>query len=100
MIKEHEDFGIIVKDMDQYIRRMEKIQMRIDAAYMLGIDTVEYEKRAARPVHLDVGFNIGDESDERKVIIRTIQQSKSKGGNRRICLDVDVWTEDGTRNER
>jgi hypothetical protein len=93
MKKEHEDFGIIVKDMDQYIRRMEKIQSRIDAANMLGIDTVEYEKRAARPVHLGRGFVVGDESDEPKVMIHTIQQSNSKDGNRRICLDVDVWTE-------
>jgi hypothetical protein len=98
-MKHNEDFGIIVKDMDQYIRRMNKIQSRIDAANMLGIDTVEYEKRAARPVRLGTGFMIGNESDETKVIIHTIQQSKSKGGNCRICLGVDVWTEDGTRSE-
>lgn len=89
--KEHEDFGIIVKDMDQYIRRMEKIQSRIDAANMLGIDMVEYEKRAARPVHLGRGYEIGG-STEPRVMVHTIQQSKSKDGNRCICIDVDVWT--------
>lgn len=81
MIKEHKDSSIIVKDMDQHIRRMEKIQSRIDAANMLGINTVEYEKRAARPVHLEEGFIMGD------LTIHTIQHSMSVYGARRICLD-------------
>jgi hypothetical protein len=80
MVKEHKDFGIIVKDMDQHIRRMEKIQSRIDAANMLGIDIVEYEKIAARPVYLEEGFIMGD------LTIHTIQHSMSTYGSRRICL--------------
>jgi hypothetical protein len=74
------------------IKDKEKIQSRLDAANMLGIDTVEYEKRAARPVHLGRGFMISDKSDKDIVTVRTIQQWKSKAGNRRICIDVDVWT--------
>ena len=81
----------IVKDMNSAERRMERIQTKIDAANMLGIGTTEYEKRATRPVHLEKALMIGNEDDKTQVAIHTIQQSKSKEGNLRVCLCLDVW---------
>lgn len=92
--EEHEDFGIIVKDIDECNRRMEIIQSRIDAAEMLGIGTSEYEKRAARPVHLGTGLTMGGD-DNTQIRIHTIQQSKTSEGNIAFRVDVDVWEKKG-----
>lgn len=88
---DYEDHGVIVKDINEVNRRMEIIQSRIVAAEMLGIGTSEYEKRAARPVHLGKGLMIGDKDDKTQVIIHTIQQSKSPEGNTTFRLDMDIW---------
>lgn len=88
---DYEDHGIIVKDINEANRRMEIIQTRIDAAEMLGIGTSEYEKRAARPVHLGKGLVIGSEGDKTQVRVHTIRQSKSAEGNLIVCMDMDVW---------
>ncbi len=86
-----EDMGIIVKDMNSVERRMERIQAKIDAAEMLDIGTTEYEQRAARPVHLEKAEMICSEDDKTQVAIHTIQQSKSKEGNLRVRIGLDVW---------
>ncbi len=89
--EEHEDMGIIVKDMNSAERRMERIQTKIDAAEMLGIGTTEYEQRVARPVRLEKALVISSEDNKTQVAIHTIQQSKSKEGNLYVCIDLDVW---------
>lgn len=96
---DYEDHGIIVKDIDEANRRMEIIQSRIDAAEMLGIGIAEYEKRAARPVHLGKGLVIGGADDKTQVRIHTLQQSRSSEGNTTFCIGMDVWEkkEDGEK---
>ncbi len=96
---DYEDMGIIVKDMNSAERRMERIQTKIDAAEMLGFGTTEYEKRAARPVHLEKAEMIGSEDDKTQVAIHTIRQSKTKEGNIRVCLGLDVWEKKETQHE-
>jgi hypothetical protein len=88
---DYEDHGIIVKDIDEANRRMDIILSRINAAEMLGIGTSEYEKRAARPVHLGKGLVIGGADDKTHVRIHTLQQSRSSEGNIIFRLDADVW---------
>ena len=83
--------GCSIIDEEAAERRMERIQTKIDAAEMLGLGTIEYEKRATRPVHLEKALMIGNEDDKTQVAIHTIQQSKSKEGNLRVCLCLDVW---------
>lgn len=87
---DYEDHGIIVKDIDEANRRMEIIQSRIDMAEMMGIGTSEYEKRAARPVHLGKSLVIDSESGRMQFIVHTIQQSISREGDTIVCLDMDV----------
>jgi len=89
--EDHEDLGIIVKDIDEADRRMEIIQTRIDAAKMLGIGVGEYEKRAARPVRLGRGLTIGGADDKTQVTIHTLQRLKSSEGNTAFLIGVDVW---------
>lgn len=88
---DYEDHGIIVKDIDEANRRMDIIRSRINAAEMLGIGTSEYEKRAARPVHLGKSFVIGGEDDKIQVGIHTLQQSMSREGKIIFRIDADVW---------
>ncbi len=97
---DYEYHGVIVKDIDEANRRMEIIQSRIDAAEMLGIGTSEYEKRAARPVHLRKGLLIGDDDDKTQVRIHTLRQSKSNEGNTIVCLDMDVWEKKEVNDSR
>lgn len=94
---DYEDHGIIVKDIDEANRRMEIIQSRIDAAEMLGIGTAEYEKRAARPVHLGKGMVIGGADDKTQVRIHTLQRSRSSEGNTTFCIGMDVWEKKGEK---
>lgn len=96
---DYEDHGIIVKDIDEANRRMEIIQSRIDAAEMLGIGTSEFEKRAARPVHLGTGMVICGADDRTQVRIHTLQRSRSSEGNTVFRLDMDIWEkkEDGEK---
>jgi hypothetical protein len=91
---DHEDLGIIVKDVDEANRRMEFIQGQIHAAEMLGIGTSEYEKRATRPVHLRESLT-QDWFDGSKIRVHTIQYGKSKEGSTTFALDCDVWREKG-----
>ena len=93
---DHKDHGIIVKDINEYNRRMEIIQSRIDAAEMLGIGTREYEERAKRPVHLANGLVIDDKDDKTQIRVHTIQQSRH-GENTIFCMDMDVWEKKPTR---
>jgi hypothetical protein len=88
---DYKDHGVIVKDIDEYNRRMKIIQSRIDSAHMLGLGTSEYEKRLVRPVHLEKSWLVGSEDDKTQVRVHTIQQSKSKEGNLTISIDADVW---------
>lgn len=87
---DYEDHGVIVKDIDEANRRMEIIRSRIDAAEMLGIGTREYEKRAARPVHLGRSLIIG-EYDKTQMCIHTIQQSISPDGDIIFRLDINLF---------
>jgi hypothetical protein len=88
--EEHEDLGIIVKDIDEANKRMESIQGQIHMAEMLGIGTSEYEKRASRPVHLGKG-STKDWIDGKKITVHTIQQWKTEEGNTAFALDCHVW---------
>lgn len=88
---DYEDYGIIVKDINEANRRMEIIQSRIDVAEMLGIGTAEYEQRATRPVHLGKGMVIGGVDDKTQICIHTLQRGKSSEGNTTFRIDLDLW---------
>ncbi len=88
---DYEDFGIIVKDINEANRRMEIIQSRIDAAEMLGIGTREYEERAKRPVHLAKGLLICGEDYKTQIRVHTLRQSRSSEGNTIFRIDLDIW---------
>lgn len=93
--EKHEDLGIIVKDIDEANGRMEFIQTQIRVAELLGINTREYEKRAARPVHLGKGLTV-PWIDKSTLRVHTIQLGKSKERNITFNLGCDVWKKKGT----
>lgn len=56
-----ENITVVVADAEALQKRYGRIQARIDAAELLGIDISEYNKEASRPVRLSFyhrGFHI------------------------------------------
>lgn len=90
-----ENIAVGVKDINAMQRRYNKLQARIDAAEILGMGTIEYEKESSRSVRLGRGAILGGGYPPIYLTIPQTTEQKLSNANILFDMQIDLWQKKG-----